>query len=278
MKYLLTLCMAALAAGPAAAQELDETFTAKLFTSKGTVEYLKAGSSAWVAVKAPSLLEAGDSIRTGRKARAEIYIRYGSKVRLGSDAHFVLTRVSPRENSVQVLKGKMQAWIRKFAGRGFSVRTPSAVCAVRGTVFEVEVAETGETVWDLFSGAIQISDSGNRTVDLAPSQRLVVTQAAGASAPTAIPATVKPPKEPAKIKEEKVETKAEEIIETKAKGTAEADKKKEAKEEVKKEKTAIIEPEPVEETAVVEPLVEPVPSVIPTQEVQESLEVSGSTP
>jgi len=278
MKYLLTLCMAALAAGPAAAQELDETFTAKLFTSKGTVEYLKAGAADWVKVKAPHLLEAGDSVRTGRKAKAEIYIRYGAKVRLGPDAHFVLTKVSPQDNSVEVLKGKMQAWIRKFAGRGFSVRTPSAVCAVRGTVFGVEVSQTGETVWDLFSGALQVSDSTNRTVDMAPNQRLEVTPTGGAAEPEAIPASVKPPEEPAKIAEEKAETKVEQIIETKAKEAAEAAKKEEVKEEAKKEAAEVVESAPVEEPAAVEPVIEPVSSVIPTQEVTESQEVSGSTP
>jgi len=262
MKYLFTLCMAALTAGPAAAQELDEAFTAKLFTSKGPVEYLKAGTADWVAVKAPRLLEVGDGIRTGRKAKAEIYIRYGSKVRLGPDAHFVLTKVTPQDNSVQVLKGKLQAWIRKFAGRGFSVQTPSAVCAVRGTVFEVEVAPTGEAVWDLFSGSIQISDSGNRTVDLAPNQRLAVSQTAGASTPTPLPDNVKPPTEPAKIQEEKTETKAEQIVETKAKEAAEAVKKEKAKEEAKKE---AVEAAPVEEPAAAEPVVEPASAVIPTQ-------------
>jgi len=278
MKYLLMFCIAALATGPAVAQELDEAFTAKLFSSKGVVECLKAGTTTWRRVKAPYFLEVGDNIRTGPKAVAEIYIRYGSKVRLSSDTLFVLTKVAPQENAVEVMKGKMQAWIRKFAGRGFSVRTPAAVCAVRGTVFEVEVAENGRTMWDLFSGAIQIADNLNHTIDLAPNQRVEVSQAAGAATPAAIPENVKPPEEPAKIKEEKTETKAEQIIEIKAKEEAEAAKQEEKKKEEKKDGTKTTEAEPVEEPAVVEPVVEPATGVIPTQEVKESQEVSGSTP
>ena len=117
---------------------------------------------------------------------------------------------------------------------------------------------------------MQISDSGNRTVDLAPNQRLAVGQAAGASTPMALPGNVKPPEEPAKIAEEKTETKAEQLIETKAKETAEAAKKEEAKEEAKKEAAEVVEAAAAEEPAFVEPPAEPVSGVITTQESQEN--------
>jgi len=279
MRYTLIFCLAALFAGPASAQQAEETFTAKLFNSKGKVEYLKAGSADWVTIKEPYMLEVGDGVRTGGKSKAEIYIKYGAKVRLGADTTFVVKKVSPLANAVEVAKGTMQAWIRKFSGRGFEVRTPSAVCAVRGTVFEVEVAETGQTRWDLFSGTIQIADNMNRTVEMAPNQRLEVTQAAGAAppAPVAIPENVKPPSEPEKIKEEKAEVKAEQLIETKAKEAAEAVKKEEAKKET--EGT-----EPAEEDVTATPSEAPLSEVSATKELEEALEVeesqevSGSTP
>lgn len=260
MKYLMMVCLMGLSAVPGFAGEQAEAFTAKLFTAKGTVEYLKSGAAAWVAVKAPFMLEVGDQVKTGPKSKAEIYIKYGSKVRLGAETTFVISKVSPQENAVQVVRGRMQAWIRKFAGRGFSVRTPSAVCAVRGTVFEVEVAESGQTAWNLFSGSLQIADNRNRTVDLAPNQRLEVSQAEGAAAPVALPPTVEVPSEPATIKEEKVEIKAEEVI-------VEASQPEGAEEE----------PAPADEEPVVEEPV--VTNVIPTQEVvQAACSESSSSP
>ncbi len=267
MKYLLMVCLMTLSSVSAFAEEQVEAFTAKIFTAKGTVECQKKGAAAWVAVEAPYLLEVGDQVRTGAKSKAEIYIKYGSKIRLGADTAFVITTVSPQENSVQVLRGKMNAWIRKFAGRGFSVRTPAAVCAVRGTVFGVEVSEAGQTTWDLFSGSVQIADNRNRTVDLVPNQRLEVSQAEGAAAaPVAIPPTVEVPSEPSKIAEEKVEIKAEQvIIEAKAKEEAAAGKP------VVKEEAAVEEAAPA--------IVEPATTVIATQEiVQSACEVSASSP
>ena len=261
MKYLLMVCLMTMSGAGFAAEQV-EAFTAKLFTAKGTVEYLKNGTATWVAVKAPFMLEVGDQVKTGPKSKAEIYIKYGSKVRLGAETTFVISKVSPQENGVEVIRGKMQAWIRKFAGRGFSVRTPSAVCAVRGTGFGVDVSETGQTTWDLFSGSIQIADNRNRTVDMVPNQRLEVSQAEGAAVPVVLPPTVEVPSEPKTIAEEKVEIKAEQVI-------IEAAKPAEQK---------IEEAAPVEEP-VVALVEEPVTTVITTQEIVQAVcDVSSSSP
>jgi len=260
MKYLLMVCLMTMSGAGFAAEQV-EAFTAKLFTAKGTVEYLKNGTATWVAVKAPFMLEVGDQVKTGPKSKAEIYIKYGSKVRLGAETTFVISKVSPQENGVEVIRGKMQAWIRKFAGRGFSVRTPSAVCAVRGTVFGVDVSETGQTTWDLFSGSIQIADNRNRTVDMVPNQRLEVSQAEGAAAPIVLPPTIEVPSEPKTIAEEKVEIKAEQVIIEAAKPA----------EQAIEEAVALVEP-----VALVE---EPVTTVITTQEIVQAVcDVSSSSP
>ncbi|MDD2806206.1 MAG: FecR family protein [Elusimicrobiales bacterium] len=290
MKYILAFCMMAFGTqGWAADAAPVENFTAKIFTAKGNVEYLKKDTAVWVAVQAPFMLEVGDQVKTGPKSKAEIYIKYGAKVRLGEETTFVVSAVAPEGNVVEVARGKMQAWIRKFIGRGFTVRTPSAVCAVRGTVFGVEVSEAGQTTWDLFSGSIQIADNRNRTIDVQPNQRVQVTQAEGAAEPVALPAGVKAPSEPSKIKEEKEEIKAEKpIMDAKAKeeaaaaAAAKAAAEKAEAEKKAAEEAAAAAAAPVEEAVVEEPvapvIVEPVTTVIPTEVVQESGEVSASNP
>jgi len=244
---------------PTAAATQEEAFTGKIFTASGVVEHQKAGAAAdaWTMVIAPYDIEAGDKVRTGPGSTAEIYVKYGAKVRLSSSSTFVLDMVSKEENSMSVLMGKMQAWIRKAAKHKLTVRTPSAVCAIRGTVFEVEVAETGETVWSLFSGSLLVSDNNNNSIDVAPNQRVVVTKEDGVSKPEPLPAEVNAPVEPKKINEEKEEIK----LEKQEAKVLEKDKNK--AEEAKEEASVVVVPE----TAVIE-----------TQTVQESCEVSGSTP
>jgi len=262
MKYLLSLCLAAAFVAPAAAQ--DEAFTGKIFTAKGTVEYLKSGTTTWALVKVPQLIEAGDKIKTGAKAKAELYLKHGSKIRIGADSTFTLNKVSAEENSVEMLVGRMQAWIRKAANRKFTVRTPSAVCAVRGTVFEVEVDPAGQTVWNLFSGVIQVSDAQNRTVTLAPNQRVAVTPEKGVDQPAPLPAEVKQPEEPKTIKEEKADIKADQAEQKKAAEQAAAA----VKEEPAAAPVEAVKEEPVVEETIPE-VVTPPTSVIETKTVEE---------
>ncbi len=239
-------------------------FTGTIFTATGVVEYQKGGAGEWLIIAAPHALEIGDKVRTGPGSVAEIYVKNGGKVRLFAGSTFVLDKADNEESSVAVLIGKMQAWVRKAANRKFSVRTPAAVCAIRGTVFEVEVAETGETVWNLFTGAIRVSDNQNNSRDLAPNQRVTVTRTAGVAKPEPLPAEIKAPEEPKKIKEERAEIKAEQKEEQKKGSEA---TKEEVKTEVAEESTAEVVEVAVPET-----------TVIPSQTVQESCEVSASTP
>ncbi|MGD9641762.1 MAG: FecR domain-containing protein [Elusimicrobiales bacterium] len=277
-KILVTLLLAAASVMPARAAEQLEGFTAKLFTAKGNVEYLKAGTADWKAVKAPYMLEMGDQLRTGAKSKAEIYIRYGSKVRLGADTQFLLSKVAPEANAVDVLRGKMFAWVRKFKGRGFTVRTPSAVCAVRGTVFSVAVTGDGLSTWQLFNGSVAVyrPQRPDDVLNIGTGQVLQVT--GEGAPPTVREATAEEanqaPAEPAKIKEEKAEIKAEQIIIQQQAAAAAA---------------AVLapqpDPEPIQEEGEGEGETEPAPvvqepetTVIPTETVQESEEVSGSNP
>ncbi len=261
MKFMMMACLMAFAPSVWAQ---EEAFTAKIFKTKGDVEFLKKGAAAWMPVEAPYMLDEGDQVKTGPKAMADIYIKYGSKIRLAADTTFTVSKVAPEGNAVEVLKGKLTAWIRHFAGRAFTVRTPAAVCAVRGTVFGVEVSPAGDATWDLFQGAVQISDNQNHTADLMAGQRLSVSQAGGITAPPQpLPADVKAPSEPSKTKEEKQEIKAEEAVT-----------------EAKKQEAAPEQGEKTEETGQTEAAAvqEPETGALSTQVVQESGEVSSSNP
>lgn len=249
---LATLIVTAALVCPAMAQKGGKSNSAlkiptgKVFTTKGKVEWLKSGTSKWARIKAPFVIEQSDKIRTGWWGKAEIYIRYGSKVRLSGRTTFTLEKVSREENIVNVLVGRVEMWIKKFYNRRFTVRTPTSVAAVRGTTFAVEVDKNGNAVWDIFSGSLNVSDFHNNVVNLVKNQRLVVTKAKGAVAPKALPKNVKPPVEPETIAEEKMEIKAEtQKTESEIDAKIEADAKTEPEE-------AAAEAAPAEEAAVEE--------------------------
>jgi hypothetical protein len=63
--------------------------------------------------------------------------------------------------ALQILVGKIRAYIRKQTGGSppFQMGTPSAVIAVRGTRFDVEVNGTGVTEVDVFEGVVEVGSS-----------------------------------------------------------------------------------------------------------------------
>ena len=70
--------------------------------------------------------------------------------------------------SFSFLKGKalwMLAKIKSKVASRLSVRTPSAVCAVRGTDFSIIVSTAGQTAVGLFDGVMSLS-SGNEEKQL----------------------------------------------------------------------------------------------------------------
>jgi len=67
-------------------------------------------------------------------------------------------------NSFEVLLGRIRAYIQKRTGGAppFQLDTPSAVVAVRGTRFDVEVNRLGTTEVDVFDGLVEVAGQGIR--------------------------------------------------------------------------------------------------------------------
>jgi len=66
---------------------------------------------------------------------------------------------------------------------GMKVRTPSAVCGVRGTKFDVSVAEDGSSYIKLFSGQLEITSKKDGSVFMLEANQMVNFDAKGASTP-----------------------------------------------------------------------------------------------
>jgi hypothetical protein len=78
--------------------------------------------------------------------------------------HTRLTLEAPQPgnwDTLQILLGRVRSYIRKRTGGAppFQMATPSAVIAVRGTRFDVEVNKTGVTEVDVFDGLVEVGSA-----------------------------------------------------------------------------------------------------------------------
>lgn len=138
---------------------------AYVFNSRGWVEYKKAGSSRWKRISSRSriILKEGDRVRTKRASTVRIYMDDGSKIQLSPRSSFKLNTENKKETSLGLFFGRIRSWVKKRSKR-FEVRTPSAVCAVRGTDFTVSADAQGNTRVEVYSGGVMTGDASGRMV------------------------------------------------------------------------------------------------------------------
>jgi len=137
----------------------------------GSVRVLKAGTQNWVKVdQAPAVLSVGDELSTGFLARATVIFKDGSKVRLGGSSTFTLDVTKPGLALMSLLLGVLRAEVTHNPARSFQVRTPTTVCAVRGTRFRIQVQAGGTTFVHLYRGLLAVTDRKGQQLLLHPNE------------------------------------------------------------------------------------------------------------
>ncbi len=128
-------------------------------------------------VRFGDFLYPGDLIRTGKGAGLEIFVKGHGILRLAENAELAMSNFSEKSARVNVRKGSVGFFLKKqSANRDFKVSTPTAIASVRGTTFLVSVENLRESRVALFSGAVQVKDRANATVDLTERGEIVIRE------------------------------------------------------------------------------------------------------
>jgi hypothetical protein len=105
----------------------------------------------------PYPLHQGDQLRLGPDAGATIVFKDMSQVRLGPGSVFVIEDEEPARTSLSLILGKIWVSVTNSSHRSFEVRTRTAIAAVRGTRFSVEVSGLTSMVTEVYAGAVAVS-------------------------------------------------------------------------------------------------------------------------
>ena len=176
-RFLLLLPLLLVLAAPLSAQSSVATTTiATMRTVSGFVEVRQKSTQKSVSGRNGRLLGLGDVIKTGTGAKATIVFRDGSRVRLFAETEFTIESGGEQKTKARTFKlglGLKKGTLHGRLKRQFqqvSIRTPTAVVAVRGTVLLVK--QSGElTTVHLTEGKIEVSNAAS-TVELSPGQWL----------------------------------------------------------------------------------------------------------
>lgn len=144
--------------------QAQELISAKVLSIEGQVEIRRSTGNQLqarkIAFKVEDKLTAGDTIVTGRNGRLVLGLSDGSQAVIASQTTVVIQNLTQSPRTLfNVLRGKTRIHIEKLGGQPnpYRVNTPTAVIAVRGTVFDVLVGEN-ETQVFLHEGEVAVTN------------------------------------------------------------------------------------------------------------------------
>jgi len=126
---------------------------------RGAVQVQLPGSGMSRPVRHQVLLEG--TVLDSRDGQLVLVMRADeSEILVQPHTRLVIRAPQPSDwDALQIMLGKVRAYIRKRTGGAppFQMATPSAVIAVRGTRFDVEVNGTGVSEVDVFDGLVEVA-------------------------------------------------------------------------------------------------------------------------
>lgn len=124
---------------------------------------LPAGSSSLQMAYFNMDVFAGDKIETKKESRCEITLKNGDVVRIDENSIYTLEEIVVGEKTVKAESflsvGKLWSTVRKIFAKDdyFKVKSPSAVIAVRGTIYRVNVEKDSTTQVRVYDGEVEVT-------------------------------------------------------------------------------------------------------------------------
>lgn len=122
----------------------------------GDVQVRRSGEKEFAELKVNDMLYPGDNIKTGPGARAGLVTKGGAEVRLNENSNFEISSSGKLRDMLSLSVG--QLWTRMLHKMAkINVRTPSAVCAVRGT--EADIEQRSLLTVKVYEGHVDVQNS-----------------------------------------------------------------------------------------------------------------------
>lgn len=144
--------------------QAQELVSAKVLSIEGQVEIRRTPGNQLqaqkIAFKIEDKLSAGDTIVTGRGGRLVLGLSDGSQAVIAPQTTVVIEDLSRSPRTLfNVIRGKTRIHIEKLGGQPnpYRVNTPTAVIAVRGTIFDVLVEKEDTQVF-LHEGVVAVTN------------------------------------------------------------------------------------------------------------------------
>ena len=130
-------------------------YAAKVGNVTGAPSIVSLGSKqAKTAVKGMVLSEQ-DTVKCDARSKAEIILDSGHRVRVWPKSHIMLEKIFGDKSAIKLIAGRVRAAVKRLRGNEkFEIKTPIAVCSVRGTDFSVELDDNNQVRVEVYEGVV----------------------------------------------------------------------------------------------------------------------------
>ncbi|MDO8802973.1 MAG: FecR family protein [Elusimicrobiota bacterium] len=155
-----------------------EKMSAVVVFVSGDVKLKRAADKDYAELKLNEALQPGDSIMTAAGAKASLVTKTGAEIRINENSTFSIPGKSKVREMFDLSVG--QVWGRMLHKMAkLNVRTPTAVCAVRGTEADIEQKDT--LTVKVYEGHVDLTNAlGKQSLKAGQ-----ISTVAGGAAPTA---------------------------------------------------------------------------------------------
>ncbi|MCM2266860.1 MAG: FecR domain-containing protein [Elusimicrobiales bacterium] len=174
MRTLKLLAVLVLAAAPRGAAPSGAAPQEMLLVPEGQVEARPSKAAAWIKVNETVRVRPGAEIRTAKDSKAGVVLSDGTRFQLANNSLFGVEETTRKKAGFRLMAGKLKAAVAGYFSSRFEVRTPAAVCAVRGTEFEIEVGKDGATEMNVSEGLVEVNDSKGKTAVVSSEERIKI--------------------------------------------------------------------------------------------------------
>ncbi|MBI89671.1 MAG: hypothetical protein CMG60_06235 [Candidatus Marinimicrobia bacterium] len=122
----------------------------------GKVMVLGEEKQTWQKAKFNQSVFNNEKIKTLKKSRCEVKIDKTQIVRIGENAVIRLENPNDKDNGIFIESG--HAWLNAKPGKGqkVRVRTPTAVAAIRGTIYRLDCT-TNHSTFNVYDGNVEVT-------------------------------------------------------------------------------------------------------------------------
>jgi uncharacterized protein YaiE (UPF0345 family) len=134
---------------------------AKIASIEGVVQVLKKDAADWRNAKPGMPLEVGDQVYSHEESFVEIRYTIGTVLRMDEKTKVTVEASSERTIKTKSAIGNVWVNMRKLvsSGKEFQVSTPTAVAAIRGTVFDMSSIPDSASYVAVFEGKVAVGPS-----------------------------------------------------------------------------------------------------------------------